>query len=126
MGGYRRTQGYVCLASGPLLYCTVQTSNLCTSRPDVCQYLVAQTPMDIKSKRPSSLMINISCKLKLHSVVRSPIRPCQGNLWVIGHAVVYYTREVGFNTCTLFQLFCIKVRPCNLTSTNRIPVSKMF
>ena len=39
----------------------VETINSCTSRPDVCQCLVAQTPVDKMSKnKPSSSMTHVS------------------------------------------------------------------
>ena len=58
------------------LYSTVQTFNSCTSQPDVCQYLVVQSPMDNMSKnKPSTSMTHVACKSKLRSVVRSG-HPC--------------------------------------------------
>ena len=60
---------------------TVHTFNVYTSRPDVCQYLVVQTPIDYMSKNnPSNSMTHVTFELKLRSVLRS-----------IG-AVVYYAR----------------------------------
>ena len=48
---------------------TVQTSNSCTSRPDVDQCLVAQTPMYNMSKnKPSTSITHVACELG--SVVR--------------------------------------------------------
>ena len=59
---------------------TVQTFNFCTSRPDVCQRLVVQIPMDNMSKnKPNTVMTQVACELKLRSVVRSSMHPCPGN-----------------------------------------------
>ena len=73
---------------------TVQTFNSCTSRPDVCQCLVVQTPMDNMSKinKPSTSMAHVNFKPKLLSVVRSSMHPYSGNWVSMGHAVVYYVR----------------------------------
>ena len=44
-----------CWAGCPSLPHTVQTCNSCTNRPDVCQCLVGQTPMDNRSKHAKNL-----------------------------------------------------------------------
>ena len=72
---------------------TVQTFNSCTSRPDICQCLVVQTPIDIMSnKKSNTLITHIACESKLRSVVRSYMHPCPGNWVAIGCAVVYSAR----------------------------------
>ena len=70
---------------------TVHTFNSCTSRPDVCQCLVVQTPMDIVYKRISQAHQWLVSK-KLRSVVRSSIHPCPGNWVAVGRAVEYISR----------------------------------
>ena len=37
-------------------------------------------------------MNQVACKSKLHSIVRSSMRPWSGNRMAIGRAVVYYAR----------------------------------
>ena len=74
---------------------TVQTFNSCTSRPDVCQCLVVQTPMDSMSRTTSSMPmthVTLACESKLRSIVRSSVHPRPGNWVAIGNAVVYYVR----------------------------------
>ena len=69
---------------------TVQTFIFCTSRPDVCQWLVVQIPMNNMSQNKSSTsMTNVFCELNLRSVVRLFKYPCPGNWMAIGFAVVY-------------------------------------
>ena len=48
---------------------TVQTFNSGTSRPDVCQCLVVQIPMDNMSKKTSTSITHVACESKLRSVV---------------------------------------------------------
>ena len=63
----------------------------CTSRPDVCQFLVVQTTMDKMSKNKSSTSLtHVACESMLRSVVRSSIHPCLRNCAAIRCAVVYY------------------------------------
>ena len=72
---------------------TVQTFNSCTNRPDVCQSLVLQTPMDNMSKdKPSISVFHIAWKSKLRLVVRSSMHPCPGNWVAIGRVVVFFAR----------------------------------
>ena len=55
---------------------TVQTFNSCTSRPEVCQCLVVQIPIENMSKHKSSTpMTHVACESELRSVVRSFIHP---------------------------------------------------
>ena len=55
---------------------TVQIVNSSTSRPDVCQCLVGQIPIDNMSKnKPSTSMTRVASESKLCSVVRSFIHP---------------------------------------------------
>ena len=69
---------------------TVQTFNSYTRRPDVCQFLVVQTPMDDMCKyNRSTSMTHVDWKSKLCPVVRSSMYPCPGHWVAIGCAVVY-------------------------------------
>ena len=69
------------------------TSISCTSRPDVCQCLVVQIPINIMSKnKPSTSMTHVACESKLRSIERSFIHPWPRNWVTIGRAVVYYAR----------------------------------
>ena len=53
---------------------TVQAFNSYSSRLDVCQCLVVQTPTDNMSKNmPSSFISHVACEYELWSVVRSSI-----------------------------------------------------
>ena len=53
-------------------YHPVQTSNFCTSRPDVCQCLVVQTTrITCQKNKPSTQITYVACESKLRSVVRS-------------------------------------------------------
>ena len=50
---------------------TVDPFNSCTSRPDACKRLVAQTPTDNMSKHlPSKSTTHVACESKLSSVVK--------------------------------------------------------
>ena len=50
---------------------TIKTFGLCTSRPDVCQYLVVHTPgKTCQSNKPNTSLTHIACQSKLYSVVR--------------------------------------------------------
>ena len=75
----------------PSIVSTGQTFNSCTSRPDICQCLVVQTPMDNMSKyKPSIPMTHIACKAKLLSVVRFRdlwSHPWPGNWVAIGRTL---------------------------------------
>ena len=72
---------------------TVQTFNSCTSRPDVWQRLVVQTPMDnITKNKPSTLMTHVAStqryvQLSSHSCIH-----VQETGLTIGRAVVYNAR----------------------------------
>ena len=87
---------------------TVQTFNSCTSRPDVCQCLVVQIPMDNMSENKPS----VARKSKLHSIVRSSMQSCPGDLVAFGRAVVHHAWAA--------QAFSagIKSRHCNLKCLN--------
>ena len=77
----------------PMSLSAVETFDSCTSRPDVCQYLVLQIPTDNMSKNtPSPAMAHVACESKLRSVVRSSMHPCPGNWVAIGRAVDYHVR----------------------------------
>ena len=70
---------------------TVQTFNSCTSRSDVCQCLVVQTPFgNMPKNKGNTLMTHEACESKLVSGVRSSIDPWPRNWVAIGCAVVYY------------------------------------
>ena len=59
---------------------TVQTFDFCTTRPDVCQGLVVQTPIDnMSNNKMHTLMTHLGCESKLRPVVRSSLHPCSGN-----------------------------------------------
>ena len=63
---------------------TVQKLNSCTSRPDACQCLLVQTPMDNMSKGSSRIKATFSCE------VRDPwSHPCEESWEAIRCAVVY-------------------------------------
>ena len=65
---------YVCM-----YVCTVQTFNSCTSRLDVSQCLVVQTPKGNMSENdPKTSMTYVACDLKLRFVVKSSI----SGIWV--------------------------------------------
>ena len=58
-------------------FSTVQTFNSCTSRPDVCQCLVVQIPMDKMSKnKPSTLKTHNSFWIKSENYVQLRGHPC--------------------------------------------------
>ena len=73
---------------------TVQTFNSCTSRPDVCQCLVVQTPMDNVKIKPSTSMAHLACESMLLWVVRPSMHPCPRNLVASWRAVVYFASYV--------------------------------
>ena len=78
---------------------TVRTFNSCTSRPEVCQCLVIQTPMDNMSKNKSSTsQAHVACASKLCSFVRSSMP----RRVAVGCAVVYHA----------FAAHTIKCRHC--------------
>ena len=55
---------------------TVQAFNSYSSRLDICQCLVVQTPMDNMSKNmSSSFLSHVACEYKLWSIVRSSMHP---------------------------------------------------
>ena len=69
----------------------VQALSSCISRPDICQCLVVQTPMD-NIPKAYAMHINYPRRLRISSVVWSFLNPCQ-EIWVaIGRADVYYAR----------------------------------
>ena len=91
----------------------VQTFNSCTSRPDVCQCLVVQTPTDSMSKTTctsSISMTHVACESKLRSIVRSSVHPRLRNSVAIMSAVVYYVRAARSFSAG------IKFRHCSLKS----------
>ena len=54
---------------------TVQIFKFCTSRPDVCQCLVVNTPMDnMTENKKNTSMTHVACASKLRSVVMSGTR----------------------------------------------------
>ena len=70
---------------------TIQTINSCNSRPDICQCLIVQAPIDNMSKnKPSTLMTQVACESRLCSVVRSEITHSQETRFKIKGAVVYF------------------------------------
>ena len=73
---------------------TVETFIPCTSRSDVCQCQVVQTPLDNMSKdKPSTSMTHVSCESKLRSFMTA-----------IGRAVVYHAQAfsagITYRHCT--------------------------
>ena len=75
---------------------TVQAYNSYTSRPDVRQCLVVQTPMENKLRyNPSTSMTQVACESQLRPVMRSSMLPCQWNLVACGHVVMYYYRALS-------------------------------
>ena len=92
---------------------TVQIFNSCTSQPDVCQCLVVQTPMKNMSRnKPNTSMKHVACELKLGSVVRSYIRPCQGKLGrgAIRRAVVDSARAAHAFSAGIKSRHCMTLR----------------
>ena len=88
---------------------TVQTFNSCTSRPDVCQYLIVQTHFDNMSKcKPSTPMTHVTWRTKLRSVVRSSMLLYPRNLVIIGRAVVYYARSAHAFSAGIKYQHCTK------------------
>ena len=88
-----RTEILLGIVSNSATCHTVQTFNSCASRPDVCQCLVVQIPIDNMSEnKPSTSMTHVACESKLRSVVRSFIHPGLRNWVTIGRAIVYYYR----------------------------------
>ena len=84
------TNMFYCIKPNNAVTCTLQAFNYCTSRPDVCQCLVVQTPIENKPRNtPSTPMTHEACELKLLSVVRSCMHQGPGNWVAIGHVVVY-------------------------------------
>ena len=67
------------------MHLSVQTVNSCTGRLDVCQCLVVQTAMYVKSKEMCNAhsMTHVASKSKLRTVVRSSTHPCPRNLLCI-------------------------------------------
>ena len=62
----------------PFIYCTVQTFNSCTSRPDVCQCQpVQKTINNMSENKPGTPVTNVAYESKLRSVVRSSMHPWQ-------------------------------------------------
>ena len=69
---------------------TVQTLNVCTSRPDICQCLVVQSPMDSMSKYGKRINYKHSLRIKdTFSCHGSSRHPCPGNWVATGRAVVF-------------------------------------
>ena len=95
----------------------IQTFSSCTSRPEVCQYLVVQTSMDniSKKKKDSTSMAHEACDSKLRSVLRSPMHPRPGKLVSTGRAMVYYARSAAFSA----EIKCLH---CMATYLHRIVV----
>ena len=90
----------------------VQTYTSCTSRPDVCQCLVVQTPMHNMSRNiPTTSMTHVACESKLRLVVMSSMHPCPGNWVAIGHAVVYHDRAAHAFSSGIKCRHCIPVLP---------------
>ena len=67
---------------------TVQTFNSCTIRPDVCQSLAVQRPIDnMSNNRPSTPMTHVACESKLLSFVRSSMPRKRGGNRVCGRVL---------------------------------------
>ena len=93
---------------------SVQTFKLCSSRPNVCQCLGVQTPVDNMSENKSSTpMTHVACKAKLLSVVKLSMHPWPGNWVSIGCAVVYYAQAVHVSSA--------EIKCCHCTSKQYIP-----
>ena len=89
---------------------TVQIFNSCASRPDVCQCLVVQIPIDNMSKnKPSTSMTHVACESKLRSVVRSFIHPGLRSWVTIGRAVVYHARAAHAFSAGIKCRHCIYI-----------------
>ena len=87
---------------------TVQTFNSCTSRPDVYQCLVVQTPIgNMLKNMPKISMTLVACESKPGSFVKSPTHPYPGNPVAIGRAVVYYARAAHVFTAGIKCWHCM-------------------
>ena len=85
---------------------TLQTFNSCTSRPDVYQCTVVQTPIDnVKQNKPRTLMTHVACELKLRSILcidsletwwHSGVRSC-----VMPGLSTHFVQELNINTVTI-------------------------
>ena len=76
-----------------VVYATVHAFNSCTSRPDVCQCLVVQIPIDNMSKnKPSTSMTHVQMQLANQSHVQLWGHSYIHRLVTIGRAVVFYAR----------------------------------
>ena len=90
-GGYLVNQVYIINGECEIgINAVVQISNSCTSRPDVCQCLVVQTPIDNMSKNRPRTSNGPS---SLRSYVRSSMHLCPENWVAIGHEVENYARD---------------------------------
>ena len=86
--------------------CTVQTPYSCTSRPDVRQCLVVQTPNNNKSwNKPITSMTKHT--FASISYVQLLNHPCPENWVAIGHAVVYYARVAHAYSAEIKNRYCI-------------------
>ena len=73
---------------------TPQTSDSCTSRPDVSQCQVVQNPWIACQQNNASIsMTQVAYKKKPLSDVRSSMHPCPGNWW-----------QPGFRSCIIPRL----------------------
>ena len=91
-------KNYVTLANNQMIFHqlhdnghTVQTSNSCTSRPDVHQWPIVQATVDNMSANKSSTpMTHVAWKSKIRSVLKSSMHLGPGSWVTVGSAVVYY------------------------------------
>ena len=76
-----------------VLHYTVQTFNSCTSRLDISQCIVVQTPLNNVSKnKPDTSMTHVAYESKVHLIVRSSMHPWPRNWVTTGRVVVYHAR----------------------------------
>ena len=92
---------------------TVKTFNSCTSRPDVWQCLIVQTPMN---KRSTSTT-HVVCESKLHLVLRSSMPCTHTQDWVaIRLAFMYYAQAAHAFSAGITCRHCIVSTPRGIAS----------
>ena len=106
------------LLDGQVSGLTVQICNSCTSRPDVCQCLVVQKPMDNMSKhKPNISMTDVACESKLqfrHSIP-APVDRTSVRAWLYKHPRMYVCMYVSLLT----RLEDIKGTKLGIRSNNK-------
>ena len=95
----------------------VQTFDSCTSRPEVFQCPVIQSPMENTSEhKPNTPMTYVASESKLLSVVRSSMHPCLGNWVAIGRVVVYYAQASQAFSAGIKWRHCMRIIAKTLAS----------